>query len=62
MPHVCPSACSRLATAAVFISVGVVQFVVGIILLRSNYVYLLAGPDFWTSFFVSLNFLIISKT
>ncbi|CAL1287933.1 unnamed protein product [Larinioides sclopetarius] len=49
MPHSCPRPCGRLATAAVFVSVGVVQFIAGLILLKSKYVYLLSGPDFWTA-------------
>ncbi|GFY67192.1 uncharacterized protein TNIN_418011 [Trichonephila inaurata madagascariensis] len=49
MPYLCPRPCGRLATAAVFVSVGVVQFIAGLILLKSKYVYLLAAPDFWTS-------------
>lgn len=58
MSQICPRPCSRLATAAVFISVGVVQFVVGTIFLRSKYVYLLAGPNFWTSAGVSVLYFI----
>ncbi|GBM48318.1 hypothetical protein AVEN_266267-1 [Araneus ventricosus] len=49
MPHSCPRPCGRLATAAVFVSVGVIQFIAGLILLKSKYVYLLSGPDFWTA-------------
>ncbi|KAF8796238.1 hypothetical protein HNY73_000645 [Argiope bruennichi] len=49
MPHPCPRPCGRLATAVVFVSIGVVQFIAGLILLKSKYVYLLSGPDFWTA-------------
>lgn len=49
MPSVCPKPCSRLATAAVFISVGVVQLLAGVILLRSKYAELLSGPNFMTA-------------
>ncbi|GFU07096.1 uncharacterized protein NPIL_136041 [Nephila pilipes] len=49
MLHPCPRPCGRLATAAVFVSVGVVQLIAGLILLKSKYVYLLAAPNFWTS-------------
>ncbi|XP_035231773.1 uncharacterized protein LOC118203600, partial [Stegodyphus dumicola] len=50
MPHMCPRSCSSLATAAVFVSVGVVQIFAGFIFLQSKYVYLLAAPDIWTAF------------
>ncbi|KAG8194512.1 hypothetical protein JTE90_013264 [Oedothorax gibbosus] len=45
----CPKPCGRLATAAVFIAVGVVQLLVGVILLRSKFADLLSGADFLTS-------------
>ncbi|GFV98309.1 uncharacterized protein TNCV_622681 [Trichonephila clavipes] len=49
MVGVCPQPCSRLATAVIFIIVGVIQLLVGVILLRSEYANLLSGPDFLTA-------------
>ncbi|GFR25909.1 uncharacterized protein TNCT_185481 [Trichonephila clavata] len=49
MVSVCPQPCSRLATAVIFIIVGVIQLLVGVILLRSEYANLLSGPDFLTA-------------
>ncbi|GFU11870.1 uncharacterized protein NPIL_302561 [Nephila pilipes] len=49
MVRVCPQPCSRLATAAIFIIAGVVQLLVGVILMRSKYANLLSGPDFMTA-------------
>ncbi|GIX79007.1 uncharacterized protein CEXT_200491 [Caerostris extrusa] len=49
MANVCPKPCGRLATAAFFIVIGVIQFLVGVILLRSKYADLLSGPDFLTA-------------
>ncbi|GBN46138.1 hypothetical protein AVEN_180009-1 [Araneus ventricosus] len=48
MTSLCPKPCSRLATAAVFMIIGVVQLLAGVILLRSKYADLLSGPDFMT--------------
>ncbi|GIX77395.1 uncharacterized protein CEXT_805741 [Caerostris extrusa] len=45
----CPKPCGRLATAGVFVSIGVIQFIAGLILLKSKYVYLLAAPNMWTA-------------
>ncbi|GFY62072.1 uncharacterized protein TNIN_292391 [Trichonephila inaurata madagascariensis] len=49
MVSVCPQPCSRLATAVIFIIIGVIQLLVGVILLRSEYANLLSGPDFLTA-------------
>lgn len=49
MVRVCPQPCSQLATAVIFIIVGVIQLLVGVILLRSKYANLLSGPDFMTA-------------
>ncbi|XP_015921818.1 serine-rich adhesin for platelets [Parasteatoda tepidariorum] len=45
MARCCPRACGRLAAAAVFISVGIVQVIAAIVLLKSKYAYLLFGPN-----------------